>query len=134
MDQGGLLGILRQSVKNQLDKLSQTLRGRSRLRPGQRLLAAAKIRRIYSRLMDLTTKLGTPRPPAYTPLEFLPVLESLFVEGVDEVREITDAYLRVRYGELPESNQEVQMVESAWQRVNTLGKDLLKHSSKDKIS
>ena len=84
--------------------------------------------------MDLSSKLGNPRPPAHTPLEFLLVLEDLFSEGVEEVRTITHAYLRVRYGELPESSQEVMMVESAWKRVNTLGKEALKLNSKAKKS
>jgi hypothetical protein len=130
IEPGDLMRLLRQAVQNQLAKLGQILRDRSRLRSGQRWLAAAKIRRIYARLMDLCSKLDNPRPPAHTPLEFLPALEGLFPEGKEEVRTITHAYLRVRYGELPESNQEVTMVESAWERVKTMGKEGLRQISK----
>lgn len=130
IEPGDLLKLFRQAFRKRLDDLAQAFRGRTRLRPGQRWLAAAKIRRIYARLMDLSRKLGKSRPPAHTPLEFLPVLEDLFPEGKEEVDTITQAYMRIRYGELPETSQEVEMVQSAWEQVNTLGKESLSQMSK----
>ena len=132
IESGDLIGMMRRAIKKRLDELGKSLRGRTNLRPGQRWLAAAKIRRIYARLMELSSRLGETRPPAYTPLEFLPILERLLPEGADEMGVITDAYLRVRYGELPETNQEISQVEGAWERVNALGKEKYSQISKNR--
>ena len=80
----------------------------------KRLLAAAQVRRIYAQLMDLCEKLGHARPAALTPLEFLPTLKQVFPEGEAQVSLITHAYLRVRYGELPETDAEVKDIRQAW--------------------
>jgi hypothetical protein len=134
IDRSDLIGLFRQALKNRLDQLSQSLSGRTSLRGGQRWLAAAKIRRIYARLMELSSKLGEPRPPANTPLEFLPKLEGLLPEGRDEIRVITEAYMRIRYGELPETNQEINQVEEAWERVNAVGKEKYSQMPKEQRS
>jgi hypothetical protein len=125
--------LLRAALQNQLRRAGQSLAGMARLRPSQRLLAAAHIRRIYTRLMELAAALGAPRLSAQTPLEFLPALTSLFPDCQAELVAITQAYLRVRYGELPETRQEVQQIEAAWLRIQSLGQDRLesqKHSKK----
>jgi hypothetical protein len=131
INRSDLIGIIRQAIKDRLDQLSQSLRGRTSLRSGQRWLAAAKIRRIYARLMELSSRLGKPRPPAYTPLEFLPTLEGLMPEGKEDIQVITEAYMRIRYGELPETDQEIDQVEEAWERVNALGKEAYSRMSKE---
>lgn len=82
-----------------------------------RWLAAARIRRIYAELMDTCESLGRPRPEAVTPLEFLPTGETLFPEFPAELRTITNAYLKVRYGELPETQQEVNDCQEAWNKI-----------------
>jgi hypothetical protein len=92
--------------------------------PG-RLLAAARIRRVYAQLMDLSARLENARPPAVTPLEFLPGLIILFPEERESVSIITNAYLDVRYGEVPEDPQAVQTVLTAWKQVNQKGRQLL---------
>ena len=81
----------------------------------RRLLAAAQVRRIYAQLMALCEKSGYPRPVALTPLEFLPTLKQVFPEGASQVSLITSAYIRVRYGELPESAAEVKDIKLAWE-------------------
>ena len=111
MGSGEIFG--RRSLRNLTE---QWIRSRRFLRPGQ-ILAAAQIRQIYNRLMVLCTKLALPRPPATTPLEFLPAMQDLFDENKTDLVLITSAYLRVRYGEFPESRQEVQEVLAAWDRV-----------------
>jgi len=95
-----------------------------RLRRARRLLAAARIRRIYANMMDLCARLGQPRPAAETPLEFLPTLEQIFTGSTAEVELITRAYLKIRYGELPETDEEVQAVIAAWETVKRQGKRL----------
>ena len=89
------------------------------------MLAAARIRRIYIQLMELCGDLGKSRPAALTPLEFLPVLMDLFPGFENDLQIITQAYLRVRYGELPETRMEVNQVEAAWAQINAHGKELL---------
>jgi hypothetical protein len=93
-----------------------------RLRRPDRLLAAARIRRIYARLIALSADLGHPRPPARTPQEFLRTLEGVFPTLSNELCTITEAYQRVRYGELPETLKEVHVVDDAWGRVSAVGK------------
>jgi hypothetical protein len=110
---------------NLRQRAAQALAAFSRLRPGERLLAAARIRRLYAELLDLSAKLGSPRPSAATPNEFVTVLHGLFPPLYNELNTITKAYLRVRYGELPESRQEVEVVEAAWERIHGRGEEML---------
>ncbi len=88
----------------------------------RRLLAAARIRRIYSQLCSLSAGLGQPRAAAVTPLEYLPKMETIFPKHPQELALITRSYLQVRYGEVPETNEEVQAVVSAWNRVRAEGR------------
>ena len=125
LDGGDLLRLLGRSLRNGLLQIGQGLAELVRLRYGQRLLAAARIRRIYAELMDLSEALNAPRAEAQTPLEFLPTLMGLFPESEIELNTITQAYLRVRYGELPETRAEVMEVETAWNRISALGKERL---------
>ncbi len=90
---------------------------RSRLEQARRWLAAARIRRVYQQLMSYCAKLDNPRLPAFTPLEFLPELSKLFPGHVTEVTMLTDVYQRVRYGEVPESLEELQTILAAWNAV-----------------
>jgi hypothetical protein len=111
------LGALRNRILGTANRVSEV----TRLRRRERLQAAARIRRIYAELMDLCEDLGQPRPSAITPLEFLPVTEQVFPLYKNDLGEITKSYLRVRYGELPETHQEVEMIEAAWKRVYDQG-------------
>ncbi len=95
-----------------------------RLPSGSRILAAARIRRAYAQLMELSSRLGKPRLPSATPLEFLPVLQTLFPGEEQTLHAITQAYLQVRYGELPETYEEVQLVLLGWERIKIQGKRL----------
>ncbi len=89
-----------------------------RLRSPAQLLAAARIRQVYRQLMGLCRKLGHERPSAITPLEFLPELESLFPGEESGLTTITHAYIRVRYGQYPETMQEVKAVLDTWERIS----------------
>jgi hypothetical protein len=90
----------------------------------RRWLGAVRIRVIYTRLMQLCRNLGMERRAVETPIEFMPRLRSLFPEEEDETQLITEAYLRVRYGELPESQDQIEQVERAWKRLKKRAKDL----------
>jgi hypothetical protein len=121
-----LIKLLRTALRNRLGKLAEDLEEFFRLRQARRFLAAARIRRIYAMLLDLSARLDRPRPAARTPLEFLPELGVLFPSLTGELRTITEAYLLVRYGELPESPEDLDKVESAWKLVSSTGNEELK--------
>ena len=62
--EGGEVGrLLRKAVQDLTDGLS------ARMRTRQRMLAAERIRRIYTHLLDLCAEFEHPRPTAKTPLE-----------------------------------------------------------------
>lgn len=125
MTTADLLLLLKESVQDNMRRVGEGVAGLRRLRPGQQLLAAARIRRIYAELMALSEKLDRPRRSAQTPLEYLPALNQLFPDSLRELAIITQAYLRVRYGELPETRQEVKAVEHAWKQIRIQGQEQL---------
>ena len=118
----GILGHLARTLR---DSLSNRLRVR-RSEKDIKNLAAARVRQIYFDLSGLSSSLGTPRRGSQTPLEYLPDLEAVFVNMGSDLNLITDAYVRVRYGELPEDESELKAVEEAWIRVEAFGQRRLK--------
>ena len=103
-------------------RAKRAIDGISSLDPAERFMAAARIRRIYAGLLKLSARLGEPRPPSDTPLEFMENLERIFPNSQEELATITHAYLRVRYGELPEKRGQIEEVESAWELVRKRGR------------
>ena len=103
-------------------RAKRAIDGISSLNPAERFMAAARIRRIYAGLLKLSARLGEPRPPSDTPLEFMENLERIFPNSQEELATITHAYLRVRYGELPEKRGQIEEVESAWELVRKRGR------------
>jgi hypothetical protein len=109
-------------LRTALEKGTQKIvNGFERLRGGGGLLAAARIRRIYARMMRMWEDFGHPRQVAETPLEFLTTISKLHPELAAEMAYITRAYVLVRYGENPETGQEVARVEEAWRSVRKYG-------------
>jgi hypothetical protein len=117
-----LLDILIQGWENTLNSFEQL----TDLKKRQRIRAAARIRQIYTDLMDLCDSLGQPRLKAQTPLEYVPALVKLFPDLQLEISKITNAYMDVRYGLLPENPREIADIEDAWKRLHTSGSLLLK--------
>ncbi len=103
--------LMRKALQDIADELA------NRLRPGQRILVSVHIRRIYAQLMHQCEQLGHPRKPGQTPTEFLPDLGELFPDLTDELFIITDAYNRVRYGEIPEAQDEILLIDAAWAQI-----------------
>lgn len=120
LSEGGLIGLLRNAFRRRTDSLLQNL---ERWRNPERRLAAARIRRIYADLMQLSEELDCIRPASQTPLEFLTLLGQIFPDFSHELVAITHAYVRVRYGELPETPQELEIVEDAWRQVQAAGEE-----------
>ncbi len=89
----------------------------SKLKNVQKAWSAARIRWVYARLMDLAGQLNSPRQSAVTPLEFLPIISQVLPETAPELKLVTDAYIQVRYGEIPEQESEVGQVLAAWKTI-----------------
>lgn len=121
LSQADLLKQMGQSARNILNELAQRLG----LRQSARRLAAQRIRAIYIDLLDLADRLEYPRRLQQTPLEYLPELQNAFPGSRQELAIITQAYLRIRYGELPETLAEVNSIESAWKQVQFEGQSRL---------
>ncbi|HEY71727.1 MAG: hypothetical protein B6I35_03605 [Anaerolineaceae bacterium 4572_32.2] len=110
---------LRRSLRDLL------LRGRRRLDEAAalgrsflgRFLAAMTIRRIYAHMSALAAEQGYPRAPHETPYEYRPTLERAFPENHAEIDCITEAYIAVHYGEIPERPQELEKVRAAWEHI-----------------
>lgn len=83
----------------------------------RRWRAAATVRQLYRSMCLEAAGQGHPRDPSQTPFEYLPALFEVWPEGPEEVRLITDAYVRVRYGEAPETAEELEEIRQAWQRL-----------------
>ncbi len=117
-------------LQRMLDLLRNSLAGVSSLAQltdlsrRQRLRAAARIRRVYAELMELCAALGHPRGKAETPLEFLQHVHQLFPQLQPEAMLITEAYNCIRYGLLPETQQDVDEVEDAWRKISLAGREL----------
>lgn len=102
-------------VEDQEDGLAQRLL--NRFGRWRRWRAAATVRQLYRSMCLEAADQGHPRDPSQTPFEYLPGLFEVWPEGADDVRLITDAYVRVRYGEAPETAEELEEIRQAWQRL-----------------
>jgi hypothetical protein len=82
--------------------------------------AAATVRRLYRQMCDLAAREGYQRLESQTPYEYLATLAELWPAGEAEAALITEAYVRVRYGELPETQEELDQLRSALERLAAL--------------
>ncbi|MCA9919101.1 MAG: DUF4129 domain-containing protein [Anaerolineales bacterium] len=76
---------------------------------------AVTIRRIYRNMLRAADASGYPRLETETPYEFLKTLAKAWPDHQPETQLITNAYIKVRYGELPETKAEIQAIRQAWQ-------------------
>ncbi|MBE2220655.1 MAG: DUF4129 domain-containing protein [Anaerolineae bacterium] len=98
--------------------LGRRLLNRLGLRHGWR--AAASIRRIYQQMCAAAAVSGYPRAEAETPFEYLTTLAKAWPENQADTRLVTEAYVKVRYGELPESPEELDAIRQAWKRLEAM--------------
>ena len=120
-DRISIAGSLSDYLRSLQNRARQVLEGVTRMNPTARFIAAARIRIIYASLLRLSAQLGQARAPAVTPIEFMDSLEKIFPASREELETITHAYLRIRYGELPETRSQIEEVESAWKVVRKKG-------------
>ena len=78
---------------------------------------AVSILRIYQQMIQIGSELGYPRGDSETPYEYLQTLVRIWPDRLPELRLITRAYVKVRYGEFPETKEEFEAIKSAWERV-----------------
>jgi hypothetical protein len=109
-------GILN-SLRDGWDLLKDIAGLMGRFGPGMQLYAAVSIRKIYANMVRLAETQGFPRQPAQTPYEYLPTLGLAFPDSQAEATTITEAYVNVHYGEVPESLQDLQRIRECWEQI-----------------
>ncbi|MBC7242635.1 MAG: DUF4129 domain-containing protein, partial [Anaerolineae bacterium] len=115
-------GTWREDALHNLQNLVQSMLDRlAGLRPGRlgmEWYAEISIRNVYLNMCQLAAGRGYPRPAVFTPYEYLSLLYRAFPEAESEdIERITEAYVRMRYGEMPSTWGELQAIRQAWQRV-----------------
>lgn len=83
------------------------------------LRTAISIRRLYWQMCRAAAGAGYPRLDVETPYEYLASLAQVWPTNTADSRLITRAYVKIRYGELPESADELKEIRDAWQRLET---------------
>jgi len=111
-----LLRKLRARLRDRLAKLKSLVGIMDRFGAGG-LFAALTIRRIYAQTVRLAASHGYPRPAARTPYEHLATLHQAFPGCGAELVQITEAYVGVHYGELPERADALANIRAAFERV-----------------
>jgi hypothetical protein len=86
----------------------------------RRWQTAASIRRIYQDMSNLAGSSGYPRVESETPYEYLKTLNDAWPEHTAQTQLITEAYNRVRYGEIPETAEELDNIQAAWKQLERI--------------
>jgi hypothetical protein len=114
---GAVVGGLRQTLRDNWQRLASMLGILRQFGLGHELFTALTIRRIYAHMEKLAGTRGYPRTLSETPYEYQAELRRAFPELPDDIQCITEAYITVRYGEIPEDPGELERVRTAWQRL-----------------
>ncbi|MDI7274580.1 MAG: DUF4129 domain-containing protein [Anaerolineae bacterium] len=109
---GGEEGDLGARLRRLQGRLAARLRG-----VGPAPYALATVREIYASLLRLASGEGVVRDDAETPYEFERRLDGAWPEAQAQVEALTDAYVRVRYGERRVGLDELEGLRAAWQRL-----------------
>ncbi len=78
---------------------------------------ATSIRIIYQQMMALADANGYPKLDTETPYEYLKTLVKAWPHNQADTHLITTAYVKVRYGEIPETQAEIDEIRQAWQHL-----------------
>lgn len=84
---------------------------------GAQLLAAISVENIYANLSRLARRRGYPRQPAQPPDEYLPQLRAAFPGQHAALARITEAYMRVHYGDHPVERAELAALQADYENV-----------------
>jgi hypothetical protein len=115
---GEVVGTLRQSLRGGWRRLAEALGVFRQFGLGHDLFVALTIRRIYARMEKLAGARGYPRAAAETPYEYRRELYQAFPGQNEDIHRITETYVAVRYGDLPEDPSELLAVRAAWERLH----------------
>jgi hypothetical protein len=116
-DEGSALDAIKNALKTGVDRLSELVDMARQFGAGRKLRAAISIRWIYANLLRVAADAGYARTPSQTPWEFLPTLCRAFVGDDEDLRVITEAYVKTHYGEVPTSEADLDAIRQAWSRV-----------------
>lgn len=83
----------------------------------RRWRTATSIRRIYQEMSRAADASGYPRAMSETPFEYLVTLNQAWPNNTADCRLITQAYVQVRYGEIPETKAEYDLILASWERL-----------------
>jgi hypothetical protein len=111
-----LVEDLRQLVRGGRDRLTAAL-GLVERSGWRGLYAALTIRRIYVQMLRLAASQGYPRAASQTPYEYESTAARAFPAAAVEIHAITEAYVAVHYGEVPETDAEIQEIRACWERL-----------------
>ena len=98
----------------------KSLAGRLRVRPRR---STTSIRKLYASMADLAAELGYPRRPSVTPYEYRSLLHRAFAGGEAAVDDITEAYVRAHYGQVPDDPAELERLLGHWQLLRSLAEE-----------
>ena len=96
-----------QTTQAEIDELAA-------LRGNPELSGTLSIRQIYARMQSAAARIGYPRAPQQTPLEYLDVLSRAMPHLRPDFAAITSAYIEARYGPLPAASPAVTAANNAW--------------------
>lgn len=94
----------------------------------RRWRTAASIRHIYQEMCHMAADHGYPRANSETPYEYRTTLAKAWPNNMVDINTITEAFVRVRYGEIPETQDEVNKIRSAWQKLEELPPEEIGHN------
>ena len=97
------------------------------------LFAVLTIRRIYARTIRLAALRGYPRPAARTPYEHLAALSQAFPGCESELFQLTEAYVGVHYGELPERAETLAEIRTGFERIKAQAEATQKPRSRSSV-
>ncbi|MBI5930198.1 MAG: DUF4129 domain-containing protein [Chloroflexi bacterium] len=120
LDRREIMADLRKGFGKRLRRIGDALNLMRQFGGGRDLLAALSVRWTYSRMATLAEKRGFPRDKSETPNEYRRSLGRAFPGGDNEIRLITEAYVAVRYGELPENNEQLNVIRDAFERLKAI--------------
>lgn len=115
---GEVVGGMRQTLRDGWRRLAGLLGMLRQFGLGRDLLAALTIRRIYARMEKMAGVRGYPRTLSETPYEYRQELAQAFPGYDDAIHRITEAYIAVRYGDIPEDRADLEAVRLAWARLS----------------
>jgi hypothetical protein len=81
---------------------------------------AASIRRIYAQMLAEAAREGYPRLASETPYEHVAVLLNAWPGMGVQIQVITEAYVKVHYGEIPETAADFEVIRRAWDELQAV--------------